>query len=86
MLDVENISMNYVKKENLYGSADGIRYMLYKEDDLLKVCIWPEPLGYKATSEELKEYAEFSFDSSGREAAIDFINKKIDEISRDNNE
>lgn len=86
MLDVENISMNYVKKENLYGSADGIRYMLYKEDDLLKVCIWPEPLGYKATSEELKEYAEFSFDSSGREAAIDFINKKIDAISRDNKE
>lgn len=86
MLDVENISMNYVKKENLYGSADGIRYMLYKEDDLLKVCIWPEPLGYKATSEELKEYAEFSFDSSGREAAIDFINKKIDSMSRNNNE
>ena len=86
MLDVENISMNYVKKENLYGSADGIRYMLYKEDDLLKVCIWPEPLGYKATSEELKEYAEFSFDSSGREAAIDFINKKIDAIWRNNNE
>ena len=86
MLDVENISMNYVKKENLYGSADGIRYMLYKEDDLLKVCIWPEPLGYKATSEELKEYADFSFVSSGIEAAIDFINKKIDAISRNNNE
>lgn len=86
MLDVENISINYVKKENLYGSADGIRYMLYKEDDLLKVCVWPEPLGYKATSEELKEYAEFSFDSSGREAAIDFINKKIDAGSKDKKE
>lgn len=86
MLDVENISINYVKKENLYGSADGIRYMLYKEDDLLKVCVWPEPLGYKATSEELKEYAEFSFDSSGREAAIDFINKKIDAVTKDKKE
>ncbi len=81
MLDIENISMNYIKKENLYGSADGLRYMICKKDDLLIVCVWPEPLGFAATSENLKEYKEFPFDNSGREAAINYINEKISMLS-----
>lgn len=77
MLDTENISMNYIKKENLYGSADGIRYMMCKKDDELVVCVWPEPLGYLATREDLKEYKNFTFDSNGKAEAIEYLNQKI---------
>ncbi len=57
MLDKETFHpLNYIKKEEYSGSMDGMRYLLKKvksgEDDVIRVTVWPEPLGIYRTPEE----------------------------------
>lgn len=71
---------NYIKKEELSGSMEGMRYMLKKvsgeEGDRLQVIVWPGPLNCVKTPEEKKTVTEFPFSPEGVEMAADWLNEQ----------
>lgn len=80
MIEVEHFKhLNYIKKEPLSGSMDGMRYMLMKktegEETYMEGIVWPEPLGYAKTPEEQKTRKQFSLDASGIAEAIAWLNE-----------
>ncbi len=72
---------NYIKKEELTGSMEGMRYMLKKksteEGDVLEVIIWPGPLNYAKTPEEKKVRKELPFSPEGVEMSVDYLNEQF---------
>lgn len=81
MIDKESFHvLNYVKKEEYSGSMDGMRYLLKKaksgEEDVIRVTIWPEPLGILKTPEEQKTITEVPLTKEGVEQAADWINEQ----------
>lgn len=70
---------NYIKKEELSGSMEGMRYMLKKiskeEGDKLQAIVWPGPLNCVRTPEEKKTIKEFLFSPEGVEQAADWLNE-----------
>lgn len=78
------LSLNFVKKEDYTGSYKGLRYMLHQEtveeEKKLQVYIWPEPYGFAATSEDVKEVQLFSFDEQGLLNAIEWMNERYDDV------
>jgi len=79
MIDKENFHyFNYIKKEELSGSMEGMRYMLKKvnkgEEDKLQVTIWRGPLNFRKTPEEKKIRTELPFSPEGVEMAVDWLN------------
>ena len=54
MITDHNIALNYIKKENLTGSYQGMRYVFMKEEENLVVYIWPEPYCFEKTDDEKK--------------------------------
>ena len=80
MIEAEHFKhLNYIKKEPLSGSMDGMRYMLMKktggEETYMEGIVWPEPLGYAKTPEEQKTRKRFSLDASGIAEAIAWLNE-----------
>ena len=80
MIEAEHFKhLNYIKKEPLSGSMDGMRYMLMKktegEETYMEGIVWPEPLGYAKTPEEQKTTNRFSLDASGIAEAIAWLNE-----------
>lgn len=73
---------NYIKKEELTGSVEGLRYMLRKasgeEGDVIETIIWQGPLNYIKTSEEKKTRKTFPFSPEGVEMAADWINERYE--------
>lgn len=94
MVKREDIHLGFIKKEPQTGSHKGIRYMLCKKtmelegqteedkktEDVINVCVWPEPNCYEQTSEELKTYRTFPLTEEGCDEAVIWINKKWGEI------
>lgn len=83
MIDKENFHyFNYIKKEELSGSMEGMRYMLKKisdgEEDKLQVTIWQGPLNYQKTPEEKKKRMELPFSTEGVEMAADWLNEQYE--------
>lgn len=83
MIDKENFHhFNYIKKEELSGSMEGMRYMMKKikvgEEDKLQVTIWPGPLNYFKTPEEKKTMIELPFSPEGVERAADWLNEQYE--------
>ena len=79
MIEAEHFKhLNYIKKEPLSGSMDGMRYMLMKktegEETYMEGIVWPEPLGYARTPEEKKTRKRFSLDAPGIAEAIEWLN------------
>lgn len=72
------MSLNILKKDCYSGSLKGMRYMLEKQGDTILATIWPEPLCYAKTPEELKQRKEFSFGEAGREAVVDWLNEQYE--------
>lgn len=72
--------VNFLKKENFNGSANGMRYRMEKmaEGDLLRLCVtaWPEPFGYEATPEEEKIRAIFDFSEEGIINGVKWLNEQ----------
>ena len=85
MLEVKDIlSINFYKKSPFYGSLSGLRYRIIKDEtegERLKCTTWPEPFGYEATDEKLKEHYYSSFDEKGLEDIAAHINNKVSESS-----
>lgn len=73
---------NYVKKEELTGSIEGLRYMLKKssaeEGEQLETVLWQGPLNYNKTPEEKKIRRNFPFSQEGVEMAADWINERYE--------
>ncbi len=71
---------NYIKKEELSGSMEGMRYMLKKvtaeEGDKLQVTIWQGPLNCVKTPAEKKTVKELPFSPEGVEMAADWLNEQ----------
>ena len=79
MLDKETFHpLNYIKKEEYSGSMDGMRYMLGRvqsgEEDVIKVTVWPEPLGLYHTPEQMQSMTEVPLTQEGVELAADWSN------------
>jgi len=79
MIEAEHFKhLNYIKKEPLSGSMDGMRYMLMKKEEdgesYMEGIVWPEPLGYAKTPEEQKTRKRFSLDAQGMAEAIEWLN------------
>jgi hypothetical protein len=74
----------YTYKEAFTGSDKGMRYRLImlpkgkkeNEEDLLEVCVWPEPFAEAFTEEEKKSYNTFPFTEEGKEEAVKWINEQ----------
>ncbi|MBQ9391709.1 MAG: hypothetical protein IJU02_05920 [Lachnospiraceae bacterium] len=82
MLDVKDVlSLEFYKKSPFHGSYKGIRYRIEKieskDEVLLKCTTWPEPYGFEATDESLKEYYEASFSNEGLKDIVSHINNKV---------
>ena len=80
MIEAEHFNhLNYIKKEPLTGSMDGMRYMLTKktenEETYMEGIVWTEPLGYAKTPEEQKTRRRFSLDASGIAEAVEWLNE-----------
>lgn len=80
MIDPEHFNhLNYIKKEPLTGSMDGMRYMLKKksegEESYMEGIVWPEPLGYAKTPEEKKTRRRFTLDAAGVADAVGWLNE-----------
>lgn len=83
MIDKENFHpLNYIKKEEYSGSMEGMRYLLKKvksgEEDVIRVTVWPEPLGFARTPEEQKTSTEVPLTKEGVEQAADWLNEQYE--------
>lgn len=74
--------LNYIKKEEYSGSMDGMRYLLKKvksgEEDVIRVTVWPEPLGIYRTPDEKKTSTEAPLTAEGVEQAADWLNEQYE--------
>lgn len=76
MITDHNLPLNYIKKENLTGSYQGMRYIFMKDEEGLVVYIWPEPYCFEKTEDEKKTCKIFDFSEEGKLAAIDWMNEQ----------
>lgn len=74
--------LNYIKKEEYSGSMSGMRYMLKKvkdkDEDKIRVTIWPEPFGINKTPEEEKQSVYVPLSREGVEQAADWLNEQFE--------
>lgn len=78
MIENHNLPLNYIKKENLAGSYQGMRYMFQKQEDGLMVYIWPEPYCFEKTADEKKVSKQFEFSEEGKISAIQWMNEEYE--------
>ncbi len=83
MLDKETFHpLNYIKKEEYSGSMGGMRYLLKKvhndeaDSDVIRVTVWPEPLGILRTPEDMKTAIEVPLTKEGVDQATDWLNEQ----------
>lgn len=73
MLEPIGLSLQFLKKEVYTGSFHGMRYLMQFSDDLLKVCVYPEPYCFEKTSEEDKQWKDFAFSADGLTEALTWL-------------
>lgn len=78
MIEDYNLPLNFIKKENLTGSYQGMRYRFAKQEEKLVVSIWPEPYCFEKTAEERKTSKEFAFSEDGKLSAINWMNEEYE--------
>lgn len=71
------ININYVKKEPYTGSYNNKRYRVWKEEDNIKVCIYPDKFCFDKTPEDDKIYKDFSFSQEGLDNAMAYIEDMV---------
>ena len=85
MIVKENLlPLEYLKKTEYTGSHQGMRYRLEKKEGedkkKLLVTVWPEPLNFIKTPDELKKQETFDFSDDGIEDAIAWMNDRLFEF------
>lgn len=88
MIKTEDIlSMEYLKKTEFTGCHLGMRYRLEgfssESGKRLKVTVWPEPLNFFKTPEELKKVSDFEFSEDGVVDAVAWMNDRLFELRKD---
>ena len=85
MIDKESFHpLNYIKKEEYSGSMDGMRYLLKRvhseeaDEDVIRVTVWPEPLGILRTPDEKKTSIEVPLTKEGVDQAADWLNEQYE--------
>lgn len=73
MIDSSQIAYNYIQKEPLSGSFNGMRYYIQKKEDLLSATVYPEPLCFVKTPQELKTTETFENSPEGLEKAVKWL-------------
>lgn len=68
------LAFEFYKKKPFKGSDKGMRYMITKDEEVLKAYAWPEPFSFEATSEDKKISEEFEFSEEGLAKAVDWLN------------
>jgi len=71
------ININYIKKEPYTGSFNKKRYRVWKEEENIKVCIYPDIFCFDKTAEDDKIYKDFPFDKDGLNDAMAYIEETI---------
>lgn len=65
------------------GDHNGMRYMIKrigeKPDFKLQATVWPEPLCFDKTPDDVKTSKEFEFTQEGRAKAIEWLKRMYDE-------
>ena len=74
-----SIALNFIKKEAMTGSYKGMRYRLSRSGEEIEACIWPEPYNYIKTDEKLKQFNRFELTEEGKDKAVDWLNRQVDE-------
>ncbi|HIZ44673.1 MAG TPA: GNAT family acetyltransferase [Firmicutes bacterium] len=72
------LPLQFIKKSPFYGSCQGMRYRLRRQEEELEVCIYPEPFAFDATPEEKKRYFTFAFSEEGYEEALALLNREYE--------
>lgn len=80
MLKREDVlSLGYLKKAQFRGSYQGMRFLMkketVKEENVLRVCAWPEPYGFEATEDEKKISKDFAFGEEGIVESVAWLNE-----------
>lgn len=88
MIDAEHFNhLNYIKKEPLSGSMNGMRYILMRkteeEEDYMEGIVWPEPLGYAKTPEGKKTRRRFTLDAAGMADAVEWLNEMYQKFRKE---
>lgn len=94
MIDLSGmISIPFLKKSVFTGSYQGMRYLLRKDEKMVKeaageeaaqtepvltAVIWPEPFNYAMTAEEKKSSRAFPFTEDGIQAAVAWMNEEYE--------
>ncbi|MCD7817677.1 MAG: hypothetical protein LUH07_01295, partial [Lachnospiraceae bacterium] len=69
------VSLEFIKKQDFFGSWHGMRYRIHKKDDVLDVAVYPGPYCWDVTKEDVKEHKEFPFTSEGFTEAVVWLNE-----------
>ncbi len=88
MFETEHFNhLNYIKKEPLTGSQNGMRYMLEKktegEESYMLGTVWPEPFCYAKTPKEQKTEKRFTLDADGMADAVSWLNEQYENFRKD---
>jgi len=92
MFDTEHFNnLNYIKKEPLSGSLNGMRYLLQTKKEVIDDeehkymlgTVWPEPLGFQKTPEDQKVSRRFMLDADGLADAVAWLNEQYENYRKD---
>lgn len=83
MIETAKISLNFIKKEPVTGSYNGMRFQLHKEEEMIRATVWPEPFCYDKTPKEKKIVKDFPLTPEGKEEAVAWMNEQYDEKKDD---
>ena len=59
MIRKEDLSYQFIKKEPLTGSCDGMRYYIAMGKDCIRACTYPDRLCFVKTPEEERPFGNF---------------------------
>ena len=73
MIRDDLFSFEFIKKSPFHGSYRGMQYRIGKEEDQLKVWVYPGPYNFENTPEEEKVSETFPFSREGYGLAISWL-------------
>ena len=76
MIRREQLSFNYIQKEPLSGSDNGMRFYIQKKGDHMLVTLYPEPFCFVKTPPEKKTAREFPNTQEGLDEAVLWMNEQ----------
>ena len=80
MIRKEDLSYQFIKKEPLTGSCDGMRYYIAMGKDYIRACTYPDRLCFVRTPEEEKTFREFPDSPDSMPLILDWLNERLSEM------